>query len=501
MKENLGSSNVPSDALRAATPSRPAPIPAPNPAPTESMYFNVRDYRAVGDGTTDDTAAIQSALNAAAVAGSVVWFPAGSYLISDTLVYGAAVTLRGVRGASVITNDTGRSNYIMLIPDAAATVTDVVIEDLTFDQRSDNFGFTARDQLLSINKVARVTIRHCTFVNVVTMAVWADTKTADTTTSQVRIENCWIQNSTGGGISLFGDVQDVIITGNRIEHCQDDAIALQDLVTGERPTNAVIAHNTLLNNDTRNKTGSTPHAVLICGCENVTIVDNLIDGTVASAISVQYSTSHSDHAIVANNIVRNAGITVDDTTGVPGHGIMTLTSDNVQILNNIVVGSRQWGIVADKIDWLTVAHNRCEDNPGGTVSIASCTKVINIFNGDVPVLPGLRLNEATTGQLQMKNFSLANNASERLTIDTGYSTSLGFCFVSCPEDGSMALFALAGGNIITYEISDVMNQYSAKAGTASSTNIYCEASTPYSYYIENRRGGDRAYYVLLFVNA
>jgi hypothetical protein len=71
MKENPGSSNVPSDALRAATPSRPAPIPAPNPAPTESMYFNVRDYRAVGDGTTDDTAAIQSALNAAAVAGSV----------------------------------------------------------------------------------------------------------------------------------------------------------------------------------------------------------------------------------------------------------------------------------------------------------------------------------------------------------------------------------------------------------------------------------------------
>ncbi len=468
---------------------------------TRSSVLIVQDYGAKGDGTTDDTAAIQAALDAAAVAGGVVWFPAGSYLISDTLVYGAATTLRGVRGASVITNDTGRSDYIMLIPNAAAAVTDVAIEDLTFNQRSDVFGFTASDQCVSINEVSGITIRNCTFRNVVTMAVWCDTKTADTTTRNVRIEGCWIENSLGGGVSLFGDVQDVVITRNRIEHCRDDAIALQDLATGERPMNAVISHNTLLNNDRRNVTGSTPHAVLIYGCENVTVSDNLIDGTVASAISVQYGTSHSNHAIVANNIVRNAGVTVDDVTGVPGHGIMTLTSDNMQIIDNIVAGSRQWGLVADTIDWLTVAHNRLDGNTSGSVSIASCTNVINIFNGETPVLPGLRLNAATTGQLQMKNFSLANNASERLTINTGYATSLGFCFVSCPEDGSMAIFALAGGNIITYEISDVMNQYSATAGTAGSTNIYCEASTPYSYYIENKRGGARTYYVLLFVNA
>lgn len=39
---------------------------------------NVRDYGAVGDGVTDDTSAIQAAINAAANAS--LWFPAGTYL-------------------------------------------------------------------------------------------------------------------------------------------------------------------------------------------------------------------------------------------------------------------------------------------------------------------------------------------------------------------------------------------------------------------------------------
>lgn len=64
----------------------------------ESGYsFNVREYGAVGDGTTDDTAAFQKAMDACAEqGGGVVTVPTGQYLIKTHLNIPGAVTLEGV---------------------------------------------------------------------------------------------------------------------------------------------------------------------------------------------------------------------------------------------------------------------------------------------------------------------------------------------------------------------------------------------------------------------
>ena len=47
--------------------------------------LSVKDFGAKGDGSTDDTAAIQAALNAADTAGKDLYFPAGTYYITDTI--------------------------------------------------------------------------------------------------------------------------------------------------------------------------------------------------------------------------------------------------------------------------------------------------------------------------------------------------------------------------------------------------------------------------------
>lgn len=45
-------------------------------------WFDVKGHGAVGDGSTDDTAAVQRALDAAAAAGGgTVYFPVGKYLV------------------------------------------------------------------------------------------------------------------------------------------------------------------------------------------------------------------------------------------------------------------------------------------------------------------------------------------------------------------------------------------------------------------------------------
>ena len=46
-------------------------------------------YNATGDGTTDDTAALQSAIAALPAAGGILYFPAGTYLITGALAAGA----------------------------------------------------------------------------------------------------------------------------------------------------------------------------------------------------------------------------------------------------------------------------------------------------------------------------------------------------------------------------------------------------------------------------
>lgn len=72
-------------------------------------WLNVKAYGAKGDGTTDDTAAITSALAAAGAAGGVVYLPAGTYATSASLVIPAdGVYIAGDgMGATVIKPLTG----------------------------------------------------------------------------------------------------------------------------------------------------------------------------------------------------------------------------------------------------------------------------------------------------------------------------------------------------------------------------------------------------------
>jgi hypothetical protein len=61
--------------------------PAQAQSTSEPGYYDVTDYGAVGDGSTDDTAAIQAAVNAAQTAGQgVVYFPVGVFCTSSPIV-------------------------------------------------------------------------------------------------------------------------------------------------------------------------------------------------------------------------------------------------------------------------------------------------------------------------------------------------------------------------------------------------------------------------------
>ena len=97
-------------------------IKAPNAQFSGSPWIDVKYKGAKGDGTTDDTAAIQSALNAIGSSGGIVFFPPGTYKISTTLTLpGVNLTLLSC-GGTVISIGTNAIAAFTYSGSTAATI-------------------------------------------------------------------------------------------------------------------------------------------------------------------------------------------------------------------------------------------------------------------------------------------------------------------------------------------------------------------------------------------
>ena len=75
--------------------SSPAPLPS-----TSGQLFNVKSFGAVGNGTNNDSAALQQALSAAAKVGGTVYLPVGTYACPTPVTLPDGVAVRGDGDAS-----------------------------------------------------------------------------------------------------------------------------------------------------------------------------------------------------------------------------------------------------------------------------------------------------------------------------------------------------------------------------------------------------------------
>ena len=95
-----------------------------HPAP----WFNVQTYGAVGDGTTNDTAAVQAAF-AAAAAGGEVYFPRGTYVLSSTISQAVtgSITVRGAGRGVTVLNCASNGIALTLAANQRGTIADLTI--------------------------------------------------------------------------------------------------------------------------------------------------------------------------------------------------------------------------------------------------------------------------------------------------------------------------------------------------------------------------------------
>ena len=106
----------------------------PSPA-WSSVRFDVKAYGAVGDGQRDDTQAIQKALTAARQSpGSTLYFPAGTYLLSDMLLLASNTRWLGAgKDRSVLRCSPSFSNKAFCLLYAQQGVTNLELTDLAIE--------------------------------------------------------------------------------------------------------------------------------------------------------------------------------------------------------------------------------------------------------------------------------------------------------------------------------------------------------------------------------
>ncbi len=106
-----------------ATTTRPS-VEANIVFPADAGVLNVKDFGAKGDGVTDDTAAIQAALNAFPNGRRIIYLPNGTYLVSNTLSWSAGTGI-GDDYKNTILQGQSESGAIIKLKDNAPGFTNV----------------------------------------------------------------------------------------------------------------------------------------------------------------------------------------------------------------------------------------------------------------------------------------------------------------------------------------------------------------------------------------
>jgi hypothetical protein len=181
---------------------------------------NVLDFGAVGDGVTDDTAAIQAAVNAVfAAGGGEIFFPKGTYLVSTTLEMKNAVSLRGTGDTSkILTNADivtfGNTPATTSTQLAGVTITDLYLLN-TITGAKTNYDIFFKNPIQCVLRRVHVRSGHndTQYSNTNVGGVYFLKQAGSTNPAWINLlEDCFIQNNS----ILFEGVSDSSIRGGYV---------------------------------------------------------------------------------------------------------------------------------------------------------------------------------------------------------------------------------------------------------------------------------------------
>jgi hypothetical protein len=287
--------------------------------------FNVRCYGAKGDGKTDDLGAVLAARDAVnAAGGGVLFFPRGTFVVSNTIEIGASTTVLGLGAVSLLQAKPGVACFNMLL---TRNADDVRVRDLVLDG---NRAMTSPPADADNENIG------CGFLG----------QPVGRGQTGLSIKNVIVRDHHGSGIRITGPNN----SDDPYRLCPNEVevIGCQILGCGSR-------------------------GVILTRATRARIAGNVI--TCCTQAGIQLVKSRA--AVIDGNVVQK---TVQSLGSRGGQGIFAANSFDYVIVNNVASENERWGIVASGSVGIfppqhpmsqryLVAHNVCRANATGGITI------------------------------------------------------------------------------------------------------------------------------------
>lgn len=312
---------------------------------SSSLVFNIKDYGAVGNGTTNDTAALQDAIDAAEAVGGTVFIPAGTYKVVLPQITTGGITVEGdgwkslllladstlepdgetiglwVNGADnvIIRNLAVNGNFENVAKSGTYATGSPLWDNIvaTYGAQSpknymyggsgtvDMETYLQYSGCIRVSNATNVLVEGCYVYNTKSSGILIDSNTVDGT-REVMIRNNRVRLTWDNGIYFHLGVKYGSAVGN---HCSDTQYAG---ITAIYSNDITVSNNVIHDNGPSNSDSS---GIEYCGVHRGIIANNTID-----------------HALYEGILLKNT----DETNLINGHGGKFVRNYNVSVLGNRV---------------------------------------------------------------------------------------------------------------------------------------------------------------------
>ena len=376
----------------------------------DGPFINVKDYGAVGNGTTNDTAAVLLAI--ADSAGKVLLWPAGTYLLNNAAVKPVSNSAWCLTPSAILTNVTTSPTYDFIIIDAVNNFTlygGGTIQGYVVNNASANaILIDITNSAVTVN-TKNILIDNITFTNSNGECIFIGSGGgASVGCRNVTVNNCRISGARRNGIAV-GAANFVTITNNEIsatynpDHAEICSGIDIEPLAGQLATNIYIANNYIYSNygcgiSLYGGAGSVGSEVITSvSIDNNSLSDNCKAGLSVSSTLVASleSTTTAKLSITNNEIInlnRRGGISVD-------------LNREATVIGNSITGE------------LAAATHPTNASFLSGITINACTKVV-VSNNSVRTT-----NNSGFYLYQSNKCIIANNVADNVLINGVFSQS------------------------------------------------------------------------------